>query len=669
MKKWLSLLALAACLVTGNANADTWYNRFRDAGDIPFTQSGTGAVASNVLAKLKQYEVSIADFTGADSTGVADSRTALVNAIASLPSGGGTIFFPKGSWKIGCGTISITKPLALVGDAGATVYNSCATGDVFSVSGVTGFFVDGLTVNAAVTRTSGALFKIASSSVGVISRFSFNGQYNAIIYDGAVHMSAREGSIRNGTANATSAGSCQIIVGPTTRTTAITLDNILMDAASGAQPTCGVKQMWSDGGIMRGLDIIHQGTDLLIQPLSGQTTSALYVIQSYFDTAVTGITVSPVGTGLVFGSKFVNTWTNSHSAFGTWLDGTSANILDTDFINHVSSLNGNNGFHLNGAGVSGVRIIASQAGQNTGNAGVFMGTNASNIKILQSVLGAYPSRNGNAYGVYSDGTATTCEVGGNDMSSNTTAAIANLSACTLYGNTPVANFSTQSYVAGTGGAFVLPNLTGYIKGAGTSSATASASVPVADISGTLPVSKGGTGASLSATGGTSQVLKQTSVGGNVTVGQLAASDLSNGTTGSGSAVLSNTPSLTTPSMTTPSISGAAVLTTTPSSAWNLDCSGTNTGSVANGGTYALQNGAGLVLLQDTSATGTLALFMVGGTASSLIAQTGTLFANTVTAGKVSLAWDGGGPYYKITNNGGGAITFNVCDMRVRTVGN
>lgn len=62
--------------------------------------------------------------------------------------------------------------------------------------------------------------------------------------------------------------------------------------------------------------------------------------------------------------------------------------------------------------------------------------------------------------------------------------------------------------------------------------------------GTLGVSRGGTGASLSATGGASQVLKQTSVGAAVTVGQLAASDLSNGVTGSGAVVLQSSPSLT-----------------------------------------------------------------------------------------------------------------------------
>lgn len=56
---------------------------------------------------------------------------------------------------------------------------------------------------------------------------------------------------------------------------------------------------------------------------------------------------------------------------------------------------------------------------------------------------------------------------------------------------------------------------------------------------------GGTNADLSATGGTSQVLKQTSSGGAITVAQLAASDLSNGVTGSGSVVLATSPTLTT----------------------------------------------------------------------------------------------------------------------------
>jgi hypothetical protein len=71
-------------------------------------------------------------------------------------------------------------------------------------------------------------------------------------------------------------------------------------------------------------------------------------------------------------------------------------------------------------------------------------------------------------------------------------------------------------------------------------------------SGTLGVANGGTGSNLSSTGGTSQVLQQTTTGGVITVGQLAASNLSNGTIGSGSVVLANSPALTSPALGTPS---------------------------------------------------------------------------------------------------------------------
>lgn len=83
----------------------------------------------------------------------------------------------------------------------------------------------------------------------------------------------------------------------------------------------------------------------------------------------------------------------------------------------------------------------------------------------------------------------------------------------------------------------------------------------------------------SATGGTSRVLMQTSAGAAITVAQLAASDLSNGTTGSGAVVLVTSPTLVTPILGTPS-SG------TLTSCTGLPIVGGTTGtlSLARGGT-------------------------------------------------------------------------------------
>lgn len=98
----------------------------------------------------------------------------------------------------------------------------------------------------------------------------------------------------------------------------------------------------------------------------------------------------------------------------------------------------------------------------------------------------------------------------------------------------------------------------------------------------VDVTHGGTGANLSATGGTSQVVQQTTVGGAFTVGQLAASNLSNGTSGSGAVVLVTSATLVTPTLGAASATSInKVAITAPASSATL--------TIANGKTLTANN--------------------------------------------------------------------------------
>lgn len=120
------------------------------------------------------------------------------------------------------------------------------------------------------------------------------------------------------------------------------------------------------------------------------------------------------------------------------------------------------------------------------------------------------------------------------------------------------------------------------------------------------LASGCTQANLSATGGTSQVLQQTSAGAAITVGQLAASNLSNGTTGSGAVVLATSPSLTTPTIgvaTATSVNKVAI--TAPATSATLTITDGQTLSYVEGTfTPALAFGGGTTGITYSSQTGT-----------------------------------------------------------------
>jgi hypothetical protein len=82
-----------------NTEQLTWYAISTvDAVSVPYTPAGTGAVVTDVQAKLREISVTPKDH-GADLTGATDATTSIRSALASLTSGG-TLRFTAGNYTI-----------------------------------------------------------------------------------------------------------------------------------------------------------------------------------------------------------------------------------------------------------------------------------------------------------------------------------------------------------------------------------------------------------------------------------------------------------------------------------------------------------------------------------------------------------------------------------------
>jgi hypothetical protein len=110
-----------------------------DASLVSYTPAGTGAVTTNVQAKLRQ-SVSVKDF-GATGDGVTDDTAAILLAFQN----GGHVVFPKGTYKVT--TVLCQNVAGLTVDARSATFTSIY-GNVFAFKGCDDFAWFGGLINA-----------------------------------------------------------------------------------------------------------------------------------------------------------------------------------------------------------------------------------------------------------------------------------------------------------------------------------------------------------------------------------------------------------------------------------------------------------------------------------------------------------------------------------------
>lgn len=93
---------------------------------IGYTPAGTGAVATNVQEKLREF-VSVKDF-GADAGDTGDQTAAIQSAIDDVnAAGGGTVYFPAGTYRV-TSALTLYSDIKLVGAGKASALHLVNTG-------------------------------------------------------------------------------------------------------------------------------------------------------------------------------------------------------------------------------------------------------------------------------------------------------------------------------------------------------------------------------------------------------------------------------------------------------------------------------------------------------------------------------------------------------------
>ena len=374
------------------------------------TETFTGAINCTVVNAVRCISPT-------NPQGWAGSDAAAWIASAATNCGSCKIQVAAGTYTVSAGQTIPQSNITIEGDGPTvTVFSvNFVSGDVFNFTG-SGIAVRNVRFIAGVTRTGGAYVHFNGVTPCFLENFTMDGAYL-----GAQLTNTNACRIHSGITSdaATTTGASEILVDGTTGNDQY-IDNITMNAPGGSQPPAGIAVQNTGSLQVWNVDVIHHGTDLLVNPGNGQSVSAMYVADSFFDTANNGISIVPTGTGNVTRVRFLGTWSSSHTNNGITLNNTGTGSCDAiEFIGHHALLNAGQGL-FDQAGCTNVQVIGGLYSANTNNGLAFAaGVGSFQVHGVKSgSSGLLAGNGGNGLRVVS-GSSDNYQITGNDFRGNT----------------------------------------------------------------------------------------------------------------------------------------------------------------------------------------------------------------------------------------------------------
>lgn len=353
-----------------------------------------------------------------DSTAVQDTFTAAGNTQG--------VYFPPGRCLMhGVVSTNVGSQITGAGRFLSYIIANHATADILTLNGQ---FVglDKIGFDTAVTRSGGNYLKLGASGGWHIENFFMNQYWRGIQFDGPLAQII-EGVMLNGVAGTVGDGSGPgaILVGAVQLSDGQRISDMYIQPLNPANPATfpswGIMVLQTGDLTMSDNNVVGHGYDLFLVPNNGQLVAAVYAENCFFDTAVQGIVIEPIGTGIVQGCRFTSCWSGTHTQNGVSVLGTPTTCSSHEFIGHQCQNNSQSGIAFLGG--TDLKIMGGFfAGQGTAY-GIFVAAGVSDFTITNVSSGAYNLNPGNAYGIFiAAGASDRYIVVNNRLHGNTTAA-------------------------------------------------------------------------------------------------------------------------------------------------------------------------------------------------------------------------------------------------------
>ena len=432
------------------------------AGGTNTTQLATTAFVTSAVAAVGAIYANVVTF-GADPTGSADSTTAIQNAINSLNSTGGVVFFPKGHYKVTSTINVLHDDITLMGEG----KNASRLTTTTSLNPVVSF-------NTSPVST--VISRVGMQSMGIVSTGTVAGSVG--IYSAQVNTLKLTDVYLNGqdTGIQQEGGASQFIsrydnVQIVSNTNCITVggagylvqDLSISNSIVGFSSSAAILLQHVSGFYFYNIDMLQSAVGLTTYPAAGKAVEFGFVDTVLADTSTdTGFKII-TNAGSVGDISFVNTWTSSSTNDGVLIDQGSGTITGLAFSQHRSINNQKRGILYNsGTKVTftGCQVMSnSQTGSGTYD-GMYVAAAISNWSVTGGVFGSGSilGTNNQNYGInIAAGAGDYINITGCNLVGNVTGALNNNSTGT---HNQISNNTGVS--AGTGGVTSFNTRTGAV---------------------------------------------------------------------------------------------------------------------------------------------------------------------------------------------------------------